>query len=186
MPQAPRIVVVGVGNAFRHDDGVGWAVVARLAERAARRPLPPGTVLETSDGEPAGLLGLWEHAELAVVVDAAVAEPASPGRVHRVALDAARRPPSPGAASSHGPGLGDAVELSRALDRLPGRLVVFAVEGTDHTQGPGLTRPVAAQVDAVARDVEAEIRRWHAATASDGQDGTGDTGGRGDGGGEAG
>ncbi|MFB8771566.1 hydrogenase maturation protease [Streptomyces broussonetiae] len=152
-----RIVVIGVGNEFRHDDGVGWAVTARLAERAAARPLPPGTVLENCDGDPARLLGLWEDAALAVVVDAAHARPPHPGRVHRLTLDGTGTARTT-TTSSHGLGLGDAVELSRVLDRLPGRLVVYAVEGADRSQGRGLSAAVAARVEEVADSVEADLR----------------------------
>ncbi|MBC7268714.1 MAG: hydrogenase maturation protease, partial [Streptomyces sp.] len=152
-----RIVVIGVGNEFRHDDGVGWAVTARLAERATARPLPPGTVLENCDGDPARLLGLWEGAALAVVVDAAHARPPHPGRVHRLTLDGTGTARTT-TTSSHGLGLGDAVELSRVLDRLPGRLVVYAVEGADRSQGRGLSAAVAARVEEVADAVEADLR----------------------------
>ncbi|MFD0318354.1 hydrogenase maturation protease [Streptomyces flavalbus] len=153
-----RIVVIGVGNEFRHDDGVGWAVTARLAERTADRPLPPGTVVADCDGDPARLLGLWEGAALAVVVDAAHAEPPHPGRVHRLTLDGTGTART-ATTSSHGLGLGDAVELSLVLDRLPRRLVVYAVEGADRSLGRGLSAPVAARVDALARAVEEDVRR---------------------------
>ncbi|MFD9825146.1 hydrogenase maturation protease, partial [Streptomyces violascens] len=83
-----RIAVIGVGDDFRRDDGAGGAVVDRLRERAVERPLPAGTVLATCDGDPARLIALWEGADLAVVVDAAHAHPANPGRVHRLDLDA--------------------------------------------------------------------------------------------------
>ncbi|MFE6281923.1 hydrogenase maturation protease [Streptomyces sp. NPDC057877] len=154
-----RIVVIGIGNEFRHDDGVGWAVTARLAERAPGGTLPPGTVLENCDGDPARLLGLWENAALAVVVDAADAEPPHPGRVHRLTLDDVH-PPRTSTASSHGLGLGEAVELSRALDRLPRRLVVYAVEGADRSMGRGLSAQVEAGVDALVRAVEDDVRRY--------------------------
>lgn len=39
--RSARIAIIGVGNEFRHDDGVAWAVIARLRERAVGRPLPP-------------------------------------------------------------------------------------------------------------------------------------------------
>jgi len=159
MAVAPRIVVIGVGNEFRHDDGVGWAVLARLEEYV--RSLPPGTVLETCDGDPGRLIGVWEDAELAVVLDAAYAEPPHPGRVHRLVLETTRWGQT-GTTSSHGLGLGEAIELSAVLGRLPGRLVVYAVEGADRTVGTGLSAPVAAQVDALARDVVEEIARHRA------------------------
>ncbi|MFJ9535946.1 hydrogenase maturation protease [Streptomyces sp. NPDC101225] len=153
-----RIAVIGVGNEFRRDDGVGWAVLARLRERAARAPLPPGSVHATCDGDPGRLIGLWEDADLAVVVDAAHAHPGTPGRVHRLELDGGLLAQS-STTSSHGLGLGEAVELARALGRLPRRLVVYAVEGADSSLGTGLSPAVAAAVEPLARAVEREIAR---------------------------
>ncbi|WP_306322086.1 MULTISPECIES: hydrogenase maturation protease [unclassified Streptomyces] len=164
MAPGTRIAVIGVGNEFRRDDGIGWAVVERLRERAARRPLPAGTVLGTCEGDPGRLIGLWEGAGLAVVVDAAHAHPGQPGRVHRIELDAERlnQPPT---TSSHGLGLGEAVELARVLGRLPGRLVVFAVEGGDSSLGTHMSRAVADVVGPLAASVEDEIVRYRDAAA---------------------
>jgi Ni,Fe-hydrogenase maturation factor len=47
-------------------------------------------------------------------------------------------------------GLDDAIGLALALDRMPGRLIVHAIEAADLSQGPGLTPEVAAAVDPVA------------------------------------
>ncbi|MCH5672002.1 hydrogenase maturation protease [Streptomyces gilvus] len=153
-----RIAVIGVGNEFRRDDGVGWAVIARLHRRTEDRPLPPDTVVATCDGDPGRLIGLWEGAALAVVVDAAHAHPGTPGRVHRLELDAGVPVPA-SATSSHGLGLGEAVELARVLDLLPERLVVYAVEGADGDFGTGLSPAVEAAVDPLAEAVEGEIAR---------------------------
>ena len=159
-----RIAVIGVGNEFRRDDGVGWAVLARLRERAAQRPLPPGTVLATCDGDPGRLIGLWEGADLAVVVDAAHAHPGVPGRVHRLELDNGLMP-QPQTTSSHGLGLGEAVELARALDVLSVHLVVYAVEGAESALGTGLSPAVEAAVEPLVRTVESELAR-HRVTAA--------------------
>ncbi|QNP68262.1 hydrogenase maturation protease [Streptomyces roseirectus] len=158
MTKTRPAVVIGVGNDFRRDDGVGGAVVARLRQRAGVRPLPPGTVLATCDGDPARLMGLWEDAALAVVVDAAHAHPGTPGRVHRIALDRGRLAP-PTATSSHGLGLGEAVELARILDRLPLHLVVYAVEGADGSFGRGLSPAVEAAVPALVEAIAHEVAR---------------------------
>ena len=61
-------------------------------------------------------------------------------------------------ASSHGLGLGDAVALALALDRMPGRLIVHAIEAADLTQGTGLTPAVTEAVDVVAAAVLDDIR----------------------------
>lgn len=141
------IAVIGVGNEFRRDDGVGWAVVRRLAGHP-RHPLPEGVALLAGDGEPARLMGMWQGARLAVVVDAARADAGRPGRIHRLRIEGSRVRRS-GATSSHGFALGDAVGLARELDRLPEELIVFAVEGADFSPGLGLSPPAAAAVETV-------------------------------------
>ena len=140
-------MVIGVGNDFRRDDGAGPAVIARLQGLA-----PPGVRLIVTDGEPTRLIDAWAGADLAVVVDAVRADPPRPGKIHRFVVD------HPGAApgrtaSSHGLGFDDAIRLAVALDRMPGRLIVHAIEAAELCQGPGLTAPVAAAVGAVARAV---------------------------------
>jgi hydrogenase maturation protease len=153
-------VVIGVGNSFRRDDGIGPAVAAEIG-----RQQRPGVRVVISDGEPSGLIEAWSGADLAVIVDALHGHPGGghpggpapvPGRVHRITpagLETSGR-----AGSSHGLGLPDAFRLGRALGRLPGRAVIVAVEAADTRPGPGLSAAVAAAVaDAVAA-VAAELR----------------------------
>ncbi|MDX8034939.1 hydrogenase maturation protease [Lentzea sp. BCCO 10_0856] len=71
-------VVIGVGNEFRRDDGVGPAV--------ARAPAASGVRAEISDGDPVRLMEAWEGAEVVVIVDAVRCTPALPGRWHRTTL----------------------------------------------------------------------------------------------------
>ena len=150
-PGREPIVVIGVGNEFRRDDGAGPAVVARLRDLAL-----PGVELVITDGEPTRLIEAWTGAALAVVVDAVRAEPPHPGQMRRFVLDR----PVAGAtrtASSHGFGLDDAIALAVALDRMPGRLIVHAIEAADLTQGTGLTQPVAAAVGLAATAILEDI-----------------------------
>jgi hydrogenase maturation protease len=144
-------VVIGIGNEFRRDDGAGPAVVGRLRGLA-----PPGVELVITDDEPARLIEAWTGAALAVVVDAVRAQPSHPGRVHRFVVDR----PGPGTArtaSSHGFGLDDAIALALALDRMPGRLIVHAIEAGDLAQGTGLTPPVAAALGPVVAAILDDI-----------------------------
>jgi hydrogenase maturation protease len=142
-----RSVVIGIGNEFRRDDGAGPAVVDRL-----RGQVPAEVELLITDGEPTRMIEAWAGAGVAVIVDAVRAEPAVPGRLHRLVLD---RPGHGGArpVSSHGFGVDEAIGLALALDRMPGRLIVHAVEAADLGQGTGLSPAVAAAVDALAAAV---------------------------------
>jgi hydrogenase maturation protease len=149
-PSEP-VVIIGVGNEFRRDDGAGPAVIGQLRDLVS-----PGVELVITDGEPTRLIEAWTGAALAVVVDAVRAEPPQPGRIYRFVID---RPGTRAdrTSSSHGLGLDDAIGLAVALDRMPARLIVHAIEAADLSWGTGLTPAVAAAVGAVARAVLADI-----------------------------
>ncbi|MEV1054489.1 hydrogenase maturation protease [Streptomyces sp. NPDC049887] len=173
MEPVARTAVIGIGNEFRRDDGVGWAVVAALRDPAARQPLSRGTVLAQSDGDPGRLIGLWEDTALAVVVDACFPPSAQPGRTHRWSGNpgGSFHPAGPARHSTHGLGLAEAVRLGDALGRGPGRLVVYAVEGADRSLGKGLTPAVARVVPGLVRRIEADIRRHREAPGHGPRDG---------------
>lgn len=135
------MIVIGVGNEFRRDDGAGPAVVERLRGRCS-----PRVTLAVCDGEPTRLIDLWTGADVAVVVDAVRSVPAEPGRVRE--LDA--RSDGDRGAGGHDPGLGTAVRLGETLGRMPRRLVVYAIEGADFGPGAGLCPPVERAVEEVA------------------------------------
>jgi hydrogenase maturation protease len=139
--------VIGIGNPLRGDDAVGLLAARRVRELAD----PEVEVLEL-EGEPARLIDAWQGARLVVVVDA-VKSGAPGGAVMRFDATAGPLPPSLSATSTHALGLGDAVEIARALDRLPERLIVFGVEGTRFQAGSDLSPAVAAAVQAVAEAV---------------------------------
>jgi hydrogenase maturation protease len=145
---ARSAVVIGVGNEYRRDDGLGPAVLARL------RDLAPATVrLVPSDGDPGALIEAWSGAGTAIVVDAVSGDP---GRTRRLVID--RAGPDPARTiSSHGLGLAEAIGLARALDRMPGQLIVHAVEAADFGYGLGLTPAVAVAADAVTSAVLADL-----------------------------
>jgi hydrogenase maturation protease len=150
-------IVIGVGDRYRRDDGAGPSVIEALRGRT-----PEGATLAVTDGEPARLIELWADADLAIVVDAVRAKPSRPGRVHEVGLDAAARIDSvSGVPSSHALGLGEAVELGRAVDRMPACLRILAIEGAEFGWGPGLTPRVAAAVERVAERI-ASLQDWTA------------------------
>lgn len=149
---AALIVVAGLGSQYRRDDGAGPLVAARAVEEAGiGRDIGPMT-------DPLDLLGVWDGAELAVVVDA-VRSGAAPGTVHEVELagDTAAGAPADRSAmtSTHGIGLAGVLRLARAVGHAPGRVVVVGIEGEDFSRGTGLSPAVGAALPvAVQRVVE--------------------------------
>lgn len=141
------ILILGVGNPLRRDDGAGPAVVRRLAGR-----LPPGVEARRLSGEALELMAAWQGAGSVLVVDA-VSSGAAAGTLHRLDATAGPLPATLTSASSHGLGAAQAVELARALGRLPERLVFYGIEGGDFTPGEGLTPVVEEAVAKVAEEI---------------------------------
>ncbi|MEA2409572.1 MAG: hydrogenase maturation protease [Thermoleophilaceae bacterium] len=138
------MIVIGVGNSWRGDDAAGLEVARRL-----------GGVCH--EGDCTRLLEEWDSGDDVVVVDAASSGVAAAGTIHR--FDAARQPlpTSVLASSTHALGLPAAMELARALGRLPRRLRVYGIEGASFKAGDALTPPVARGVDTLARELGAEL-----------------------------
>ena len=142
-------VVIGIGNGFRRDDGVGLAVAEDIAQRNL-----PGVRVVTDIGDPATILESWAGARLAVVVDAAMGDGSDPGRIRRWTRgDEA----DAGLVSSHAMGLSEAYALGEALGRIPDRLVILGIDIADADYGVGLTPRVAATVPGVVEAVLAEL-----------------------------
>ena len=135
-----RALVIGLGNAARGDDAAGLIAARRLGG------------LE-HEGDPLALLDIWDDAASAVVIDA-VSSGAEPGTIHRFDAGAGPLPARlRSSTSTHAIGLGEAIELARALGRLPARLIVCGIEGARFDAGTALTPAVAAAVDALVREV---------------------------------
>jgi hydrogenase maturation protease len=153
-PSTPRAVVIGVGNVYRGDDGAGPEVARRV------RALAPGWVeVWEHDGGAPDLLDLWEGADLAVVVDAVSSAELAPGHIHRLEVSGSSGvEPSP-SVSSHSSSPGEAIELARALDRLPPRLLLYGIGARSFSFGLGLSPEVEAAITDVTERVVQELGR---------------------------
>jgi hydrogenase maturation protease len=169
-PTPGRVVVIGVGNPWRRDDGAGAAVAAAVRSRLAARRSPDLTGLADGDrelevleldGEAARLVEAWDGAHLVIVVDA-MRSGAARGTVRLFEVDAGPVEPAGSRTSSHGLGFAQAVPLAQALGRMPRRLVVIGIEAADLRRGEGLTTKVAAAVEPAARMVIDMIDRHRA------------------------
>jgi hydrogenase maturation protease len=156
-----RSVVVGIGNRFRRDDSVGLLVLD-----AVRSRLPTCATAFESNGDAVALVSTWEGADLAVLIDAVVSG-GKPGTIYR--FDGAHPLPIRffRAASSHVLGLAEALELARALDRLPPRVLVIGIEADDVSMGDGLSAAAASALPRAADLVIRLLDDLHAADLPD-------------------
>lgn len=145
-------VLIAPGNPLRGDDGLGPEIARRLRQRFPYLPILSGAADALS------LLAFWEGASLAVAVDAALSG-APPGTLHRRSLDDGPLPKELARCSSHGLGLAEALDLGRALGRLPASLSLYSVEAAGFGPGTGLSPAVAAAAEDLVREIAAEIAR---------------------------
>jgi hydrogenase maturation protease len=150
---AGRLMVIGIGNPDRGDDGIGAAVV-----EAIRAHLPQDVEVKLRTGDMLALVEDWAGMDAVICIDAA-ASLGAPGRVHRIDARAESILPEPGLASSHAFGLAEAIGLSRALGTMPDTLIVVAVEGDRFDTGAPVSATVASAVEAAAGQVLAEVER---------------------------
>ena len=156
-PGRAGIMVVGIGNPDRGDDGVGLRIASRLAGR-----LPPGVRLVVRGGDMLGLVQDWAAYDALICVDAA-APMGQPGRIHRLDAAGGQLPPGVSLTSSHAFGLAEAIALARELQLLPRTVAVYALEGACFDAGAPMSLEVAAAVDGVAELIIEEILGLRAA-----------------------
>lgn len=150
------LVVIGVGNPMRRDDGVGAAAIAML-ERAELGRHGDAVELVLLDGEPTRLIEAWRGRRRAIVIDATRAG-AEAGAIHRVDAAVEALPDWTTTGSSHSAGIGEAVALATALDSMPDELIVFGIEPADVSLGEGLSPAVEAALPALVELVVDEAR----------------------------
>lgn len=146
-----RVLVAAIGNEWRCDDGAGPAV-ARLVR--ATRGEDERVVVVGSLADELDLLGVWDDADVAVVVDA-TRSGAPAGTISRVELE--KDGPPEAAPSTHGLGLPGVLSIAEAVGQAPRRVVVVGIEGARFEQGGGLSDAVARAVPTAAGIVEEVI-----------------------------
>jgi hydrogenase maturation protease len=167
-----RVLVVGLGSPDRGDDAVGALVAASVARAVIERGLPGVRVVEHED--PTALIDLLDPERPGVAWDAIVVVDAlrsgaapgavtvlevGPGAADLASLGARL---DPGPAGTHGFGLAGAIELARALGRLPPRVAVVGIEAVGFDHGAPLSAPALA---AIPRATHAVLRILEEATA---------------------
>jgi hydrogenase maturation protease len=157
-PMDKEILVIGIGNEWRCDDGIGVNVGRRIRDLAI-----PGVqvVFENRDG--ISLDEVWRGWEKVIVIDA-MCSGAESGAILRI--NANQTPLKPGAfpQSVHAFGLAEAVELARIMGDIPACLVVYGVEGKRFGHGATLSPEVRDAGERVTERILEEILRLQSNT----------------------
>ncbi len=148
-----EVLVIGLGNEFRSDDGLGLC-----AAREVQRRGPPGVRVMECSGEGTALLEAWKGAECVLLIDA-ICPGHSAGSLHRIDCRRDSTPHSLFRSSSHTFGVSEAIALATSLGSLPRVLLLYGIEGCNFTPGQGLS-------DAVVRSIP-DLIAWIGADIAD-------------------
>lgn len=147
-----RIIVAGVGNVLRRDDGFGPAVLARLRDLP-----PPVELVETGIGGIALLQELMAGCDGLVIVDA-VDQGAPPGTVFVLEphVEEAEHVPDVHLANPE-----RVLSMAKSLGYLPPRVVIVGCQPADVDElEQRLSPEVERAVGVAARKVEETVHAW--------------------------
>lgn len=141
-------ILIGIGNDFRSDDGVGLHIARRLRESG----ISGITILENTR-DAMDLLEQWKGYRTAVLFDA-VSSGKDPGTVHRFEIPPQEVPRSTFLCSTHAWNLADTIELARSLQQVPEKIVIFGIEGKIFEMGRELSREVQSAAEKIVKRVK--------------------------------
>ncbi|MDZ4856866.1 MAG: hydrogenase maturation protease [Nitrospirota bacterium] len=146
------VLVIGVGNAWRGDDAVGLQAARRL-----RVSLGPSVEVIDAEGDGLAILDLMEGIDHVILIDA-VKGGGQPGTTVRLDLSVGSRWGTVVPCSTHAMGIADAIDLARALGRLPKQIILYGIEIESVESGAPISDAVREGLDIVVEQVYREVR----------------------------
>jgi hydrogenase maturation protease len=148
-----NVLVIGIGNEYRSDDGVGLAI----ARKIHGKHISSITVKEWS-GEGAALVELWSGFKSVIIIDA-VSSGAKPGTIFK--FDACKEPVPAKFFhySTHAFSIAEAIELARTMKMLPSSLFVYGIEGLNFTAGTNISKAVQNSADQIIEQILKTIKK---------------------------
>lgn len=143
-------IILGCGNPDRGDDAAGPLLARRLKQF--------GVDAREQSGEPAALLSVFlEAGERPVILVDAVLSGLPPGAILQWDAAASPLPREQFRCSTHALGVAEAVELARALGKLPRSLQIYGIQGARFEPGAPPSPEVLRSVEELAHRI---LREW--------------------------
>jgi hydrogenase maturation protease len=143
------VLILGCGNPDRSDDAAGVLVARRLKEM--------GTAAQEFTGDPLALIDAWNGSPEVILIDTVVSGAAA-GTITIWDAGKTPLPPEQFCCSTHAFGIAEAVEIARALGRLPPKLLIYGIEGNRFELGGSPSAEVAAAVERLAGEIAGVVQ----------------------------
>ena len=146
------VLVIGVGNLQRGDDGAGLLVAQALSAKHL-----PSVTVEESSGEIASIVELLQTAPDVIIVDAMRSgKPA--GTALWIDPLLADSDATATISSTHGFGVAQAIGLLKAMGRLPKRIRILGIEGQYFALGAPVSPQVREGISTAVRMIVRSLR----------------------------
>lgn len=149
MSQSGRCIIIGVGNPFRHDDGIGPFIIELLrAQKVACDLLDAGT-------DALSLIETIKEYSRVIIIDA-VNMNAAPGALKIFSPNEAKIQIRSDALTTHGFGLAQMLKLVDEL-KISVNITIVGIQPADISFGEGLTELVACKTDEILNWVKGQV-----------------------------
>ncbi|UCC78237.1 MAG: hydrogenase maturation protease [Candidatus Zixiibacteriota bacterium] len=147
-----RTLVIGIGNGFRKDDGVGLEIARRIEELNI-----PGVTVSKTAGDLTNFVNIFPEYELLIIADSIKAA-GNPGMNIRVDISDLDEDfeLSPNI-STHWLGILETLRLADNVGNLPEKTVIYGVEGADFSYGTGISPELFNTVEFIVGEIIGEL-----------------------------
>jgi hydrogenase maturation protease len=153
MTDRKSVLVIGIGNPYRSDDGVGPLIADQVMAT-----LPEQVDVRSGIKDGFSLIHLWQEYDHVYLIDA-VSSGQIPGKFYRFNASTGPLPRNFFTSySTHAIDIPDTIALAGKLQMLPKKLIIYGVEGKDFTIGQGLSEEVRKAVAAVTVCIIRDLR----------------------------
>lgn len=150
-----KILVLGLGNIFCGDDGIGSIIAENLGKDIDEQKI------DIIDGGTIGLglMYLFEDYTDLIIIDA-VDMKASPGEVLVFSLDDLSMFDNEQKISFHQSGLYELLRFAKALGKLPPRIMIFGIQIGETSFENGLSEQLQSELVKIEEKIKEEIYRY--------------------------
>lgn len=148
MPTKPDILVIGLGNPHRCDDGVGFFVIDELQHSGLQ-----GVELMKLKADGYALLETWGDRKMVIIVDAAIGV-GPVGVAKRFNARSERISAKLCPVSSHSISLAETISLAKTLGKMPDQLFIIVVEVSNLGHGNEISPKVLEAGKRVSKEIQ--------------------------------
>jgi hydrogenase maturation protease len=164
MSDGKSILVIGMGNPYRCDDGIGLQIAKNLS-----KILPEEVKVQTHTNDALALMELWQKYDCVYLIDAVSAglrcdpngshdEEQVPVRLYRFDAAVEQLPPIFFTKySTHSFSIQETIALCKNLGTLPKKLIIYGIEGHSFHVGTELSGKVQQAISDITDCIKKEI-----------------------------